>query len=844
MATTTCAFKLKNPCPQCNNYCNNEKNCITCDQCSNSFHLMCTKFTKKHLNIMKKNGAKFTCAICTNKKQCDKCDISLSSYPKGIYCVDCHDFLCVGCLPLSNEEIHKFLTTKQPYYCKKCVAHFYCPECDKLCEDFDEAEPSILCNLCGNWTHLKCSKLKIKQFNKLGRCSDPYFCGKCIQNNLPFTKISRKDFTKDVMQGGCSLPTVNDRKNTSASCRLCIECHTECDECPTCPDLYRTCDNCLNCVSVDQITFNEIASNRSNDEFLSTHFNMRSLNKNINKIKEFLYSLDEIPEIICVTETKLNEEQYSNEIQLQGYKFFDVPSKTCFGGSGIYISESVYKFAKQRNDLEINLPGECEGTFVEITHCGEKSKKSKSLIVGSIYRHPHENHEEFYEILGEKLTKIGQHSNVLLLGDLNINVSSESNSAKEYKNFLLSFGLRNFITNVATRIGTSSETTIDHVISNFRSNQIRTGVIQYEATDHFPIFGIPKLFLPNLKSEPPKLRRIFNENKKDDFCFTLQGKLQNTRNLPNSNFDPSSALESVITDIQDTYNETFPLKKLSRKACKKYRKPWVTSSILDQIRHKHKLYKLYTKRKNAESYNKYKKQRNLVKRNIELAKKKYYLNLFAQSKNNVQKTWKNIKILQNKTARQNSTLPRNLYSEGNAPVSDPKDAANKLNEHFVHKGPKLSSKIKTSHLSFKKYLGKRNPQNMVFFKIKKSQVFSLLSELKLGKAPGHDGISAQILKWCIPYVAEILTKIFNKCVDEGVYPDILKIARVTALPKSGDDSDADNFRPISILPQINKVFEKLIHQRLLSFLKKFGILSSQQFVFLKKHSTSHSVTCL
>ena len=100
------------------------------------------------------------------------------------------------------------------------------------------------------------------------------------------------------------------------------------------------------------------------------------------------------------------------------------------------------------------------------------------------------------------------------------------------------------------------------------------------------------------------------------------------------------------------------------------------------------------------------------------------------------------------------------------------------------------------------------------------------------------------MKWCIPYITEILTKIFNKCVEEGVYPDILKIARVTALPKSGDDSDADNFRPISILPQINKVFEKLIHQRLLSFLKKFRILSPQQFGFLKKHSTSHSVTCL
>ena len=543
-----------------------------------------------------------------------------------------------------------------------------------------------------------------------------------------------------------------------------------------------------------------------------------------------------------VTETKLNEGPCSDEVQLQGFKFFDVPTKSCFGGSGIYVAESLLKFTKQRVDLDFNIPGECEGTFIEIkSHQGVKISNLKSLIVGSIYRHPHENFDDFYEILNKTLTKISQNSNVLLLGDFNINVLSESTTAKEYKNFLLSFGLRNHITNIATRIGTNSETTIDHVISNLRSSQIKTGVIQYEATDHFPIFSIPKLFLPNSKPEPPIYRRNFNESKKADFCSLLQSKLQDTGNISDTIYDPSCTLENLIKNIQAAYNETFPLKKLSRKACKKYRKPWITTNILDLIRKKHKLYKAYTKSKSATDHNNYKKQRNLVKRNIEQAKKVYYLNLFAQSKNDVKKTWNSIKTVQNKATRPNNTLSTNI-SEA-VSVSDPQIVADKLNEHFVHKGPKLSSKIRAS-ASYKKYMGIRNPCNMVFFKIKRSQVVSLLSELKLGKAPGHDGISAQILKWCIPYISSILTKIFNKCVYHGVYPSILKIARVTALPKGGDTSDADNFRPISILPQINKIFEKLIHVRLLSFLKKHDILSTQQFGFLKKHSTSHSVTCL
>ena len=167
-----------------------------------------------------------------------------------------------------------------------------------------------------------------------------------------------------------------------------------------------------------------------------------------------------------------------------------------------------------------------------------------------------------------------------------------------------------------------------------------------------------------------------------------------------------------------------------------------------------------------------------------------------------------------------------------------------MNEHFIHKGPKLASKIKAPYFSHRKYLKDRNPHTMVFSRILESEVISIVFELELGKALGHDGISPQILKWCIPHIAHLITKIFNECVNKGVYPNTLKLARVTALHKGGEKNNSDNFRPISILTQFNKIFEKLIHRRLLSFLKKYNILSKQQFVFLKKHSTSHSITCL
>ena len=81
-------------------------------------------------------------------------------------------------------------------------------------------------------------------------------------------------------------------------------------------------------------------------------------------------------------------------------------------------------------------------------------------------------------------------------------------------------------------------------------------------------------------------------------------------------------------------------------------------------------------------------------------------------------------------------------------------------------------------------------------------------------------------------------------LNQGIYPDVLKTAKVTPLHKSGDNDVADNFRSISVLSQINKVFEKLIHVRLMAFIQKHNILSNTQFGFRKGHNTSHSVNHL
>ena len=96
-----------------------------------------------------------------------------------------------------------------------------------------------------------------------------------------------------------------------------------------------------------------------------------------------------------------------------------------------------------------------------------------------------------------------------------------------------------------------------------------------------------------------------------------------------------------------------------------------------------------------------------------------------------------------------------------------------------------------------------------------------------------------VIKYRELTLTPVLTKLFNKCVAEGVYPDFLKIAKVIPIFKGGEINEENSYRPISILTQINKIFEKLLHKRLYSFIAP--CLHTKQFGFQPKNSTHHAV---
>lgn len=119
-----------------------------------------------------------------------------------------------------------------------------------------------------------------------------------------------------------------------------------------------------------------------------------------------------------------------------------------------------------------------------------------------------------------------------------------------------------------------------------------------------------------------------------------------------------------------------------------------------------------------------------------------------------------------------------------------------------------------------------------------TEVKKAFSGLKERKAIGVDGIGNRILKECAEFLSPIVTKIIQKSFDTGSYPEVLKLARVVPVFKSGNPEDCTNYRPISVLTGLNKVFEVVLNERLLSFLRRTNFLTHAQYGFRQKSNTT------
>ena len=161
-----------------------------------------------------------------------------------------------------------------------------------------------------------------------------------------------------------------------------------------------------------------------------------------------------------------------------------------------------------------------------------------------------------------------------------------------------------------------------------------------------------------------------------------------------------------------------------------------------------------------------------------------------------------------------------------------------MNKHFTEIGIKLASEIPDppNDITLKSYLTKTN----TVFKLQKvtpTRILKLLSTLDSTKATGVDKISNKLLKMAVPFIYLSLTELFNFCIETSSFPSKLEIAKISPLFKDGEQSDKNNYRPISVIPTVAPVFERLIYEQLYTYLNDNNLINTQQSGFRSLHST-------
>ena len=139
------------------------------------------------------------------------------------------------------------------------------------------------------------------------------------------------------------------------------------------------------------------------------------------------------------------------------------------------------------------------------------------------------------------------------------------------------------------------------------------------------------------------------------------------------------------------------------------------------------------------------------------------------------------------------------------------------------------------------YIPKRVRNSLFLFDTNISELINLIIVQEPKKGSSFDLISNKIIQKTQDIIAPFLLILFNNCLRRGFFPSCFKTAQVTPLHKGGERLDRNAYRPISLLPALGKLLEKIILVRVLHFLNKHSLLSKHQFGFRPKFSTEYAI---
>ena len=278
-----------------------------------------------------------------------------------------------------------------------------------------------------------------------------------------------------------------------------------------------------------------------------------------------------------------------------------------------------------------------------------------------------------------------------------------------------------------------------------------------------------------------------------------------------------------------------PCKRLSKKELKISCKPWITKEIFAKMKYRDKLHSklLKSKQPNPNLHYLYKKFRNRIVKDMKDSKTSYFNQYFSLNKHNMQKLWYGIRSILNVGKCKSSYITSILNNSKS--VDNPKDIANIFNNFFANVGKTTEKGLPRGSHSPSFYL-KGNYLGSIFLSpVTSHEIWTFIGKMDASKSSSPYGVPVTILKTIRDYISEPLAFLVNDSFASGNFPEKLTLARITPVFKKGSRFDKDNYRPISVLSNFSKLFEKAMYHRLFSYLGElkyfihFSLVSEKMF---------------
>ena len=455
---------------------------------------------------------------------------------------------------------------------------------------------------------------------------------------------------------------------------------------------------------------------------------------------------------------------------------------------------------------------------------------SFNITLTCLYRSPSSCTDYFFNDLECLLTYYEEiTSPVYIVGDMNIDLLRKCSVSRKYLELLQIHGFCQNITE-PTRVTPTSISLIDHIITKQcdDSNHIN-GVMKTVVTDHFStFFEVSGSLIDDNSNSKRSLSFLNNSALKNSFSSECSKLFQNF-SLVNLNND----CQQFINDLNKCIDTFATQKKINRNQRKP---PWYDNSIKNLICKRNKVHKKCLINSSIENMATLKRLKLQCNSLMKLKKRAYYDKLFTCSLDNKRMFFKN---LNNTCGRKHNLVSPKAINFNNELVTDVVKLSELFNHFFVNIANDITKDLPQQ--CPQPNLIEYTPFSMYLTPTSTLEVRQIIESLKSYKSRGIDDIAAEVYKTLQDDVLNAITNMINNSLIMGIFPDCLKVAKVFPVFKTGDRQSLNNYRPISVLPVLSKVFERVLYKRLYTFMETFKLFSENQFGFRTKRSTVDAI---